>query len=368
MKGKETTILNRNKLLLVGIVITITFVTVGVLLILTNKKVQTGGEDGNLVTTSYTNPVYYHDAADPSSVLKDEDGYYYIVTTQSNYTGTVKRLPIIRSLDLVNWELVGEVFSNTNLPDWTSKTNIHLWAPDLVKHEGKYYVYYSANVNDSEIEMAIGVAVADSITGPYVDKGEPIVTGPRFTTIDPYIFKDDDGKRYMYWGSGHEPLKVQELSNDGMSLVGERKQVLRPDPRRDYETLIEAPWVMKRGEYYYLFYSGNHGKNYAAMVARSTSPFGPFEKYWEKDASKRPIIEINERYYEPGHNSVVTDEAGQDWIVYHAYDNNAPYMNRMMMIDKLEWIDNWPVSDGPTFTLVEDGPVTKKPMNLEKEE
>src|SRR5690606_40113771 len=67
--------------------------------------------------------------------------------------------------------------------------------------------------------MAIGVAVADSITGPYVDKGEPIVTGPRFTTIDPYIFKDDDGKRYMYWGSGHEPLKVQELSNDGMSLV-----------------------------------------------------------------------------------------------------------------------------------------------------
>src|SRR5690606_25641785 len=250
-----------------------------------NVKMQTGGADGYLVKTSCANPVCYHEAAAASRASIAADCYYHMVTTRSDYTGTVKCRSPLGSLPMATSELRREVISRTHLPDWTSKPNIHLWAPDLVKHEGKYYVYYSANVNDSEIEMAIGVAVADSITGPYVDKGEPIVTGPRFTTIDPYIFKDDDGKRYMYWGSGHEPLKVQELSNDGMSLVGERKQVLRPDPRRDYETLIEAPWVMKRGEYYYLFYSGNHGKNYAAMVARSTSPFGPFEKYWEKDAS-----------------------------------------------------------------------------------
>jgi arabinan endo-1,5-alpha-L-arabinosidase len=316
--------------------------------------------------TPYTNPVLDRDAPDPSGAVKGEDGFYYIVSTQSIYDGDLIKLPILRSADLVHWELAGQVFEK--LPEWLHQEEINLWAPDFIKLKDKYYVYYSgkSKPNDDNVDMAIGVAVADHPLGPYKDKGGPVVSGPTFTAIDSFVFTDDGGKRYFYWGSGFEPITVQELSEDGMTLIGEKKAVLPVDPGTQYERLLEASWVIKRQGYYYLFVSGDNCcgdyANYAVMVARSESHLGPFVKYRTVKGGG-PILEANDRYNAPGHNSIITDEAGQDWILYHAIDREQPQKGRILLMDKIEWKDGWPIINqgrGPTNTQQTDGPVTFK--------
>lgn len=318
--------------------------------------------------TAFQNPIFKHDAPDPTGIVKADDGFYYIVTTQSMYYGSLKKLPILRSQNLVDWEYVGEVLPQ--LPDWLHTGEVNVWAPDLVEHNGKYYVYYSgkSKPNDRDEDFGIGVAVADHPLGPYEDKGEPIVIGPSFSTIDPFIFMEDDGTRYMYWGSAEQPIMAQKLSEDGMSLEGEPIKILDVEAYKPYEKLLEGPWVVKRDDKYYLFVSGNNccgeWANYAVVVAVSDSPLGPFQKYWEIDEEYKPLLEENEKFNAPGHNSIITDEAGQDWILYHAYDRGNPQWGRALMIDKIEWVDGWPVvnkGNGPTSGLQKDGPITSLP-------
>lgn len=81
--------------------------------------------------------------------------------------------------------------------------------------------------------------------------------------------------------------------------------------------------------------------HYAVLVARSRSPFGPFER--DQD---NPVLAANDMLNTPGHNSVIVDNAAQDWIVYHAYVR-PDFTFRVMMIDRISWIDGWPVvNDG----------------------
>ncbi len=323
------------------------------------------------VKVPYINPVFPYDAPDPT-IIKHED-YFYAITTNGFHHGQWQRLPILRSPDLVSWELVGMVFPD-ELPAWVHQSEPHLWAPDLVYHDGKFFVYYSAVARGGRAgdgPHGIGVAWADHPAGPYQSDDEPLVVGPGFRNIDPMVFTDDDGKRYMYWGSASQPLLVQELSYDGRSLIGEPKPVLLPQggpvivdadlpPQPPHEGLVEGPWVIKRSDYYYMFYSGDsfYPDRYAVMVARATSPWGPFEKY-----PHNPIMRHNEKFTAPGHNAIIQDDAGQDWMVYHAYDRDNMDLHRVMLIDKIEWRDGWPtVRDfqGPSFTWQTDGPIINK--------
>ena len=141
------------------------------------------------------------------------------------------------------------------------------------------------------------------------------------------------GKRLLYWGSGFEPLKVQELAPDRHVVrPGQRAQGAASGrtPAKDaFPVLVEGSWVIRHGGYYYLFYSGDNccgaKANYAVMVARSRSATGPFETL--EQATGKPhsiVLEKRGHWIAPGHNSVVTDAAGQDWIVYHAVDARRP--------------------------------------------
>jgi arabinan endo-1,5-alpha-L-arabinosidase len=121
--------------------------------------------------------------------------------------------------------------------------------------------------------------------------------------------------------------------------------------------------VIRHGGYYYLFYSGDNccgaKANYAVMVARFRSASGPFETL--EQATGKPhsiVLQRSARWIAPGHNSIVTDSAGQDWIVYHAVDVGRPRekpsddinTRRVMLIDKIRWVSGWPVIDGPSDT------------------
>jgi len=288
----------------------------------------------------YTNPVYDHDAPDPT-VVRAADGLYYAYTTQA----ADKRIPILKSKDLVHWQLVGDVFAE--LPTWATHD---FWAPHILMRGGKYYLYYAARHKDTGAHT-IGVAVADKPEGPFKDKGSPLVPYNNPATIDPFVLEDGD-KLYLYWGSDRVPLLIQELSADGMSVVGDPAPVLSPSTGFEgYEDLVEGPWVIKREGYYYLFYSGDDccdEPHYAVPGARSTSPEGPFEKY-----PGNPVLVAGERWNGPGHNAVIQDEAGDWWLLYHAFDRQKPEKGRVMLLDRITWgQDGWPVRMTPSQTEV----------------
>jgi arabinan endo-1,5-alpha-L-arabinosidase len=183
--------------------------------------------------------------------------------------------------------------------------------------------------------------------------------------IDPMAFDDpESGKHLLYWGSGFQPIKVQELAADRLSFArgSSPLDLVAPNPAKNaFPVLVEGSWVILHGGYYYLFYSGDNccgpKANYAVMVARSRSATGPFETL--EQASGKPhsiILEKRGYWIAPGHNSIITDGAGHDWIVYHAVDarnskvnpSDEPNTRRVMLIDRIRWVNGWPAIDGPS--------------------
>jgi arabinan endo-1,5-alpha-L-arabinosidase len=317
------------------------------------------------VSVGYQNPVYLGDVPDPGIVRAGDA--FYVVSTQAYLFNGDAGIPILKSRDLVNWRYVGSVFNDSNLPAWINPENRSLWAPDLIHREdtGRYYLYFSAM---GDAGMGIGVGWAEHPEGPYTFQDEALVKGSQYRHIDSHTFQDTDDALYMYWGSHGGSIMVQALSEDGLSLVGERRDALLPQnspviidadrgPSLQNENLVEAPWVVKRGDYYYLFYSGNayYPNAYSVMVARAASPVGPFNKH-----GSNPILTTNDRFNAPGHNALIQDDAGQDWFVYHAYLQSHIGFGRALLIDRVDWVEGWPVINGgrgATHDWQENGPI-----------
>jgi arabinan endo-1,5-alpha-L-arabinosidase len=293
----------------------------------------------------YTNPVLMHDAPDPS-VIRGQDGFFYAYTTQSDWP-TLTNIPVLKSSDLVHWRFLGDALPT--LPRWATTD---VWAPHIARIENRYMLYFAARQFGSA-GFAIGVATSHTPAGPFRGLREPLVNGRGFVAIDPFVMTTPDDENLLYWGSDGAPIRVQPLSADGLSIRGHPKPVLYPSDR-EYEGLIEAPWMIHHGDFYYLMYSGDAccepDPHYAVLVARSESPFGPFERLG------RPILEANDEFLGPGHNATIRDASGQEWIIYHAFDRNDVTAQRQLLIDPIEWVDGWPqVNDGegPSTTSTE---------------
>jgi arabinan endo-1,5-alpha-L-arabinosidase len=309
---------------------------------------------------NYANPVLDADFPDPA-VLRASDGYFYAYATQGERDGRMHNIQAARSRDLVRWEPLGDALPAK--PGWAAKTQ-DFWAPHVSEHRGRYYLYYSAKpdaaLDDKSRGLCLAVATASRPEGPFTDIGKPLQCGEGFVNIDPFAYDDPKtGKRLLYWGSGFGPIKVQRLAADRVSFAPgsaplDLVPVVKTEDPANYRRLVEGAWVHYRAPYYYLFLSGDNccGPNahYAALVARSKSATGPFEVREEPVVAKRGI------WNAPGHNSVATDAAGHDWIVYHAVDSRNPRSKpdaevntrRVMLIDRLVWEDGWPRIDGPS--------------------
>lgn len=317
------------------------------------------------VETTYKNPVFEPVLADPS-IIKAEDGYFYAYGTEDNWGDGMgpRYVPIVRSSNLVDWEYVGEAF--TTKPNW--KLEGGLWAPDIVYQNDQYYLYYSQSTW-GDLNPAIGVAVADNPKGPFEDKGKLFDSheiGVQ-NSIDQMFYVDEDGTAFLFWGSFHGIYGIQ-LSEDGMSTVGEKFEIAG--------RAFEAPYIIKRDGYYYFF--GSLGSccegfwsTYRVAVGRSETIKGP---YLDQDGNDLRfsegtlILAEGEAFAGPGHNAIVTDDAGTDWIVYHAVDKEQGFMSsgvtrRPLMIDPLVWEEGWPTvknqspsseeRPGPKFFQVE---------------
>jgi arabinan endo-1,5-alpha-L-arabinosidase len=174
----------------------------------------------------------------------------------------------------------------------------------------------------------------------------------------------ETGKHWLYWGSGFLPIKVQELAADRMSFAPDSApiELIGPNPVKGaFPRLVEAAWVIRHEDVYYLFYSGDNccgpDAEYGVMVARSRSPTGPFETLEEARGVPHSLMLFkSERWLAPGHNSIVTDKAGREWILYHAIDVNRPRQRqedeinsrRILLIDRIQWRDGWPFVGTPS--------------------
>ena len=302
----------------------------------------------------YKNAVLNQDFPDPA-VLVAPDGYYYAYATQTiNSIGEQLNIQAAKSLDLVHWTYLGEVLPTR--PAWTGG-QWAFWAPHVVyaAEQSRYIMYYSAH-SAAANGMCIAIATSTAPGGPYVDIGAPLICDTGFRAIDPMAFDDAaSGKRYLYWGSDFQPLKVQELADDRVSFAAgsTASSILSPGQETRFSALIEGPWVIKRGTYYYLFYSGDNccagaNSSYAVMVARATSPLGPFTRLGTTNGNNSSVIlGPGGSWIAPGHNAIITDNAGDDWIVYHAVDPLRPTFpggtRRLLLIDRLRYnTDGWP--------------------------
>jgi arabinan endo-1,5-alpha-L-arabinosidase len=318
--------------------------------------------DDTLILTEaqkiYSNPILDFDFPDPA-IIRAPDGFYYAYATQTLRDGRWVNIQVARSSDLIEWEFLGEALPDK--PDWARETQ-DFWAPSVIFDGSTYFMYYSATpdvCHQHERGHALAVATSDNPTGPFVDMGMPLLLGAGFEYIDPMAFDDPiTGKHLLYWGSGFQPIKVQELAPDRLSFAPDSSPIdlVWPNGRNGtFPRLVEAAWVMRHGDYYYLFYSGDNccgpDAEYGVMVARSESATGPFQTLEEAEGVPHSLMLVkNGHFIAPGHNCIVVDEAGDTWIVYHAIDVDKPRQHqhdeinsrRILLIDRIEWHDGWP--------------------------
>jgi xylan 1,4-beta-xylosidase len=282
---------------------------------------------------TYRNPVIRGDYPDPSLIRVGDD--FFAVTTSG---GWEPEFPILHSRDLVNWETVGAVFQQK--PEWAAGD---FWAPEISEYKGEYYVYYAARKKKGPLCVAVAKATAPQ--GPWTDHG-PLVCQDD-GSIDAFAGVEENGDRVLMWkedGNSRNlptPIWGQRLSVDGTKLLGEKKELMRNDVPWESK-VVEGEFVVRQNGYFYMIYAGaaccGLECDYAVGVARAKNLMGP----WEKSPAN-PILVGDERWRCPGHGSVVRDQQGRDFFLFHSYARDAFHLGRQAVLEQLHWgEDGWP--------------------------
>lgn len=260
------------------------------------------------------------DYPDPS-ILRDGEDYYMTHSPFYYAPG----LLIWHSTNLIDWEPICRA-----CPEYEGTA----MAPDLVKYNDKYYIYYPA--------MGVNyVITADNIRGPWSKPHRLEIDG-----IDPGHIADSNGNRYLFTNNGW----VVRLSGDGLSTVGDKQKVydgwVYPD---DWETegddmYLESPKIIYYNNYYYMTSAegGTAGPatSHMAVMARSKNIYGPWE-----NSPYNPLIHTysqDEEWWSKGHGTLFDDADGNWWMVYHAYAKNFHTLGRQTLIEPMEYTeDGW---------------------------
>lgn len=270
------------------------------------------GGDGS--AARYENPLIPDNLADPA-VIRHEGVYYLYATGEVDGDNGTR---VYTSEDLVDWKR-GPVVFRPGQP--------HVWAPDVWRDpgSGRFYLYYTVN-------QTVGVAEAGGPLGPF-----RVVKKFFDKAIDAHMFRDDDGKLYLYYVQfpGFR-ITVQPMAGP-TEPAGDSKRVLQPET--DWEKraghVTEGPWMIKRHGRYYLMYSGSGANtpDYAVGYATADNPMGPFQR-----AKHNPIIGRSEGLFGPGHGCAVQDAKEQWWHIYHQKRTDRIEWNRFVAMDPL-WFD-----------------------------
>lgn len=316
----------------------------------TEQPISTEPEK-ELSVSLYKNPVIPTNFPDPSVVR--HDGYFYVYATGARAA---------KSADLVNWELLGDMLETR--PTWGAFL-AGVWAPEVKKIGDQYVMYYSLSVWD-DTNPGIGIATSPHPAGPWTDHGKfftSLEIGVN-NSIDAVAHVDDDGRVYLIWGSFRGIYGI-ELTADGLDFkdgsveaAAENKVLLAGfETSRPLEVnTYEAPYILQKDGYYYMFLSNGQccsgSYSYNIRVGRSTSILGVYKDKEGRDLRGSDVgtyvVYAGAGFVATGHNSVVQDDAGDYWMLYHAYVGESRSA-RVMLLDKLLWDDeNFPHTLGYT--------------------
>ena len=291
---------------------------------------------------AYRNPILRSFHADPS-IVRVEDDYYMVNSSFIYFPG----IPISHSKDLVHWETIGYAVTD---PKWARE---HLglleggrgfWAPDISYHEGRFYICATLRNNDDmEHPQTQIVTSSDKPQGPY---DEPVIHN--VSGIDPSLFTDDDGKRYMLLNRG---ACIMEVSSDGKKVLTEPQMIAYGWSGH----APEGPHLLKKDGYYYCFLAeGGTGRGHMITVLRSKNLKGPYENcpYNPIMTQKDPIAPIQCC----GHGKPVMTQDGRWFMVYlceRMIDGKWGMLGRETALDEITWTpDGWPIVNkrrGPSY-------------------
>jgi beta-xylosidase len=292
--------------------------TISILLVLNNYLQLTAQNSHSKVWVAdngdgtYTNPILHADYSDPDVIRVGED--FYLISSSFNY---VPGIPVLHSKDLVNWSIVGHVFSQ-QIPLQRFNSVQHgggVWAPSIRYNKGEFYIYYS------DPDEGIYMVKAKNASGPW---NEPILIKKVKGWIDPCPFWDDDGRSGM-----KSTLILNRMSNDGTKLLD--NGVIIFDGHATHPT-VEGPKMYKRNGFYYILApAGGVGKGWQ-LALRSKNIYGPYD---DKIVLEQGKTNING----PHQGALVDTPTGENWFI-HFQDKDA--YGRILHLQPVNWVNDWP--------------------------
>jgi beta-xylosidase len=273
---------------------------------------------------TYKNPILYADYSDPDVIRVGSDFYL----TGSSFDA-VPGLPILHSKDLVNWDLIGHVFSEQPPADVYSKVQHGngVWAPAIRYHAGEFFIFYP------DPDYGIYMVKSKRAEGPW---SEPLLIKRAKGWIDPCPLWDDDGQAYLVnaLAASRSGLKsmliVSRLSADGTKVLDGGTMVFdghATDPT------VEGPKFYKRNGYYYIAAPAGGVPTGWQLVLRSRSVYGPYERRVVLSQGKSTVNG-------PHQGGWVDTPNGEFWFVH--FQDAGPY-GRIVHLQPMKWVDDWPV-------------------------
>lgn len=334
------------------------------------------GDPHSAQSEFYTNPVYEPVFADPCVI--EHEGKYYAYATEDygewkpsddplENVSNKKVVPILESEDLVHWYFKNAAFTELKKPSWGSY-GAGVWAPDVVRVGDTFIMYYALSVW-GDADPGIGIATASHPLGPWTDQGK-LFTSLEIgvnNSIDPAVFRAEDGGLYMIWGSFRGLYGVR-LTDDGLALEGgiegakqNKTLVAGFDTSAAFNLgTYEAPYIVCKDGYYYLFVSSGSccdglNSTYHVRVGRSRDPLGPYVgadgRNMLDTARGEVVVQAGDDFVGVGHNAVIRDGKGDYYILYHGFDTKEHGMygnsnRRTLLLDKLDWSGDFPFVEG----------------------
>lgn len=264
--------------------------------------------------------------ADPT-IFTDGDTYYLYGTNDEDPNNGFQ---VFTSTNMETWWGPKGVRNGYALSKEDNFGNTGFWAPQVWKHNGKFYMAYTADEN-------IAVSVSDDPLGPFSsEKMQPVFSSER--QIDPFVFIDDDGKKYLFYVrliNGNR-IYSAEMADDFMSVKPEtvKECITATQPWENTEnvswSVIEGPTVLKHKGYYYLVYSANDFRNpdYAVGYAVSQNINGP----WVKNENNPILSRQNVGWAGSGHGDIALDKDKNMFYVFHTHNLNNPVPRKTAIV------------------------------------